>query len=449
MVGASSRFYEPATQHEYYAQSAISVLPPENLAQIFKFVYCPQDRPLPHDLLSLGAVCSHWRRVAWSTPELWTYLCLHPEEAFRDSLDYDSDDEDYDFYPDLLRLFSNNVRSLPMSITFHKWTQTTPGSSVLEACLEIILKENGSRLKEFVMDMCDLGVNFWDCLFQLTTLCAQFPQLERLELDVSSAPVTKSPVEFDHLFINSPRLRELAFVSIRKPGRIDMDLNWKSLTKLRLYWVRDISRVFHVLSQAPNIQEFSYQMDGPCAYGYSPNSCFTDNRTPPVLPRISDGANFVMEDMVDFTWKILHQPWEEKNEDFSLFKSFRFSNLKSLRWGDVLPSEEECPQWEEFFMSIKDLARLEMLMPWQEDLPLWRLFPTLPELLFKFYSIGGLSFIDSLTIKEGEAEPAPLPHLCSISIDVDRAPVPVGAITLMIASRRYGPVVSLGVTSLF
>jgi hypothetical protein len=438
MGGASSRFYEPAT-HD--AQSTISVLPPENLAHIFKFVYCPQNQPRPKDLLSLGAVCSRWRRVAWSTPELWTYLCLERDKTIYDN--FNSGSGDVGFYPDLLHLFYGNIGSLSMSITFDGWTRISPTPAVLEACLEIILKQNGSRLKELVADTCDLGNNFWECLFEFATLWAQFPQLERLKLDVSSIPVIKSPDEFDHLFMHSPQLRELAFTSYRRPGRIDMDFNWKSLTKLRLHCVRDISRVFEVLSQAPKLQEFYFYAEGLAAYGCCPNPYIIDHRNPPSVPRIPDGSNFVMEDMVDFSLKIFHEPWEKKNEDFALFKSFRFPNLKNLRWGDRLPSEEECPQWEDFFTSIPELTLLETLTPYEGYLPLWKLFPTLPELELRLFCVGGLSTIDNLTIKEDEAGTAPLPHLRSISITAFKVfRVPVGAITLMIASRRYGPVVS-------
>ena len=60
-------------------------LPPDVMSTIFEFClpdfsddelypYAKEDLSIP---LSLGAICSYWRDIAWSTPTLWSSLVVH------------------------------------------------------------------------------------------------------------------------------------------------------------------------------------------------------------------------------------------------------------------------------------------------------------------------------------------------------------------------------------
>ncbi|KAF9446631.1 hypothetical protein P691DRAFT_803637 [Macrolepiota fuliginosa MF-IS2] len=63
------------TQHH---TSIICKLPYDILSEIFKQVCAPSDldeQPIVPPT-RLGAVCTHWRHAAWSTPHLWTFLLL-------------------------------------------------------------------------------------------------------------------------------------------------------------------------------------------------------------------------------------------------------------------------------------------------------------------------------------------------------------------------------------
>ncbi|TFK38447.1 hypothetical protein BDQ12DRAFT_112644 [Crucibulum laeve] len=61
-------------RREYNAELSVMQLPPELLSEIFLWA-CDGDSSFPP--LSLGAVCTNWRSVAWSTPRLWTSINLH------------------------------------------------------------------------------------------------------------------------------------------------------------------------------------------------------------------------------------------------------------------------------------------------------------------------------------------------------------------------------------
>ena len=63
----------------------IRQLPPDVMSTIFEFClpdfadhqvypYPTEDLSIP---LSLGAICSYWRDIAWSTPSLWSSLVVH------------------------------------------------------------------------------------------------------------------------------------------------------------------------------------------------------------------------------------------------------------------------------------------------------------------------------------------------------------------------------------
>ncbi|PPR02737.1 hypothetical protein CVT26_009448 [Gymnopilus dilepis] len=87
-----------------------SLLPPEIAAKIFHFCVLdlPQDGPQPRKMpLLLGAVCSHWRQIVWSTPDLWA------EVAFQiRSLDFPTEE-----YCELAGEWLVRSGQLPLSIT--------------------------------------------------------------------------------------------------------------------------------------------------------------------------------------------------------------------------------------------------------------------------------------------------------------------------------------------
>ncbi|PPQ83939.1 hypothetical protein CVT25_000692 [Psilocybe cyanescens] len=71
------------TEINSYHDPIIRRLPPELTSRVFE-VYCEEDEEqdgweippyLPSSPLVLGAVCQTWRRIAWSSPPLWT--CIH------------------------------------------------------------------------------------------------------------------------------------------------------------------------------------------------------------------------------------------------------------------------------------------------------------------------------------------------------------------------------------
>ncbi|KXN81624.1 hypothetical protein AN958_04085 [Leucoagaricus sp. SymC.cos] len=71
-------------QRENFQHSSIFKLPSELLAEIFLYadaidrpIGCsPPKRRHPLTPIRLGAVCTHWRHVAWNSPQLWTQLPL-------------------------------------------------------------------------------------------------------------------------------------------------------------------------------------------------------------------------------------------------------------------------------------------------------------------------------------------------------------------------------------
>ncbi|KAF5361938.1 hypothetical protein D9756_002013 [Leucocoprinus leucothites] len=536
-------------------------LPPEILAAMFKIVYCPANQPRPADLFSLSAVCSRWRYVVWSTPELWTYLFLDAEKYESDfdegvpsitrrrsskgltspetatasllpasnsrgaeiSTDIDngghsgyhesrgedsggSDDEYaewqdrvsigslgtlnseveklrqmddiYRFETDsalaLLRLFYLNLGSLPISITFHEWAPND--EPTFTRCLDLILRDNGSRLRELIIDIAEMCEDFWHPLYENAIQSTVFGCLERLDLDMSRASwqddehgfyadsdadddmgtagnsehgeasivrgkndmkVTKKRV----LFRNSPLLRDLTLRGRVRTGKVYSNFPWGQLARLRLELIKDVARTLQILSLCPNLVEFSYLCWDHDAYGHPAGSAFIDVSMRPSHLSVIRGS-FVMEELQEFRWIIPHLGSGSMSgtQIFTLFKSFRFPNLERLYWGEALPTEKECPGWKDFFTGMQKLTYLDCWVQERGCLSLWKLFPFLQEIhIRESFSLYTLGILDHLTIRQGDPEPL-LPYLESMTISLRfKRPLPLTAISFMLASRRLGP----------
>jgi len=59
----------------------LKTIPPEIMFTIFELCTIPRcrtdGRPDMRTPLKLGAICQEWRHIAWSTPNLWTYISIH------------------------------------------------------------------------------------------------------------------------------------------------------------------------------------------------------------------------------------------------------------------------------------------------------------------------------------------------------------------------------------
>ncbi|KAJ3925833.1 MAG: hypothetical protein NXY57DRAFT_794234, partial [Lentinula lateritia] len=87
--------------------SALNRFPPELLTQTFA-IYPPQTIQSP---LNYTQICSHWRSVAYSSPELWTTLVIeHPPALETES--------DATYYEAALTSWVLRCSDLSMDISF-------------------------------------------------------------------------------------------------------------------------------------------------------------------------------------------------------------------------------------------------------------------------------------------------------------------------------------------
>ena len=97
----------------------ISRLPAELVSLVFGFCFPPAETTrysstiFPHDFgrhvaarLLLGAVCNEWRRIAWSTPGLWTELAVSLRQI-----------NDYQWYIEFIRDWLKRSGRLPLSLS--------------------------------------------------------------------------------------------------------------------------------------------------------------------------------------------------------------------------------------------------------------------------------------------------------------------------------------------
>lgn len=103
---------QPSFAIDQSSSTFIRLLPLEIIVEIFKHCIFPiaiKDKKTASTItpLFIGSICSSWRRIAWSTPSLWSTF----------SLGFRSDDSLSNTKIELLEQWLSRTRNLPLSIT--------------------------------------------------------------------------------------------------------------------------------------------------------------------------------------------------------------------------------------------------------------------------------------------------------------------------------------------
>ena len=212
----------------------IRQLPPDVTSTIFEFClpeitdhslspYAKRNPLNNHSIpLFLGAICSYWRDIAWSTPSLWSSL------VFRDTGEFDSR-----IVTSLVQEWLARSGGLPLSIRI---SATFCNRAVL--ALVDIIKQYSTRWSDLVLDIpgrCHEG-------FHATENHA--PILKSIRFHYTSTAITRK-VNFN---LTCPRLEKatLSYFPVKN------NIPWDNLSHLTLYSMSIIDS-FLILRKTPRL----------------------------------------------------------------------------------------------------------------------------------------------------------------------------------------------------
>jgi hypothetical protein len=205
--------------------SPLRRLPPELLSEVFihrsaKFDSCPSP-------LVLSQVCRDWRKVALSTPALWSFLSLRDRRTYRD----------YDPIP-LARIWLSRSGQTMLSISIQLLYRQT----AVEPFFELIC-DFSHRLKALSVTAAP------NHIFALLSTPCGFPSLEWLSLSANSTSVPEKAA-----MIVAPKLTTL---SVSDPHLYhDIGLPYSQLIELRIRRT-GVQKCLSLIASCPSLQSCS------------------------------------------------------------------------------------------------------------------------------------------------------------------------------------------------
>ncbi|PPQ97307.1 hypothetical protein CVT26_006653 [Gymnopilus dilepis] len=204
--------------------------------------YEPQEEKEPHRSLMLGKISRRWRQIAWSTPNLWTQLTIHPRHATSQT------------HVELAEEWLSRSGALPLWIVcisrcFH---DEEPGRALYGQMLEVFSRYSD---RWYSLSLC---MDFLP-LKELGILPRSPSMLHHLSLEAEWS-------SHDHSYVlHHPKITAFSNCSPKNVTIrcLTVALDWTLVTELTLDLV-DISEVLAVLESAPNVftctlEEVSYQ----------------------------------------------------------------------------------------------------------------------------------------------------------------------------------------------
>ena len=219
-------------------------MPPEVVSEIFEL--CMPHRPANHNPHSdskfdfsapfiLGAVCQQWRRIAWSTPRLWTTISMDLSTALSQL--------------PLARGWLSRSGTLPLSVFVRARNKFSILSNADFGPLISFLNENAHRWQSLVLD---LPVSTFSCLRGdpqgrsiLKTL--KFVPLVHPEAPSGVVRWTSCSNNFDH----KPTVVDVAWMPFPFIG-----INWVNVTQAKVSGF-SMDQVFELLRSAPSMIQCS------------------------------------------------------------------------------------------------------------------------------------------------------------------------------------------------
>ncbi|KXN82221.1 hypothetical protein AN958_02912 [Leucoagaricus sp. SymC.cos] len=281
-------------------QAETRVLPPETLSIIFH--YCNRSRKR---LLSLGAVCSHWRDVAWSTPSLWTkchlifpwgcVLCWQAEA---------------------LRLWFSNCPPCGLSLhlhfngreenteeLYHRFEDDPLPDYVPDddGIARLVLDGNHHKLRALKFNYLPM---VWRTRFVSCLLSGKLSNLRALDI----AQLTLSREER----IKSENINFLTRLTLHSNHELLDSFPSEQLTSLEIRQV-DSRSAFNLLLQLPQLRSFTCERED--LWELDPN------------PDLSQHEDIILPNLLELEWDFRDDPWS-----MVLLEHIRLPALKHLYW---------------------------------------------------------------------------------------------------------------------
>ncbi|KAF5350061.1 hypothetical protein D9756_009293 [Leucocoprinus leucothites] len=302
-------------------------LPPEVLTEIFRLSSCILNLREPQlysvDLravLRLGSVCSHWRRVAWSAPHLWT-TCLVAQGHHHGVIP-----------PFLISLALSNSQGGCVSVKAD--LDDLPFESV-----QLLFRHYSTRIRALQVYLPDIDYTRagWDQIAAFFRSPLDWPNL-------------------NELWVCSPGILPSSGLLLQNPGddafrycRLEHDnIPWyppmQQLTVLRLLHF-PIDQCLYLLLHCHNLTEFHCLEPSTNSVPlFYPLSLLPRSDCPKTLPNIKI-----------LRWKVDDEEW-----NFFLFSSVRFPNLERLYWGGPHIYQSAIQGWD---MDPVERTLIEKFMP--------------------------------------------------------------------------------------
>ncbi|KXN88399.1 hypothetical protein AN958_07381 [Leucoagaricus sp. SymC.cos] len=389
-------------------------LPPEVLSEMFRLAACvPNVRESQlyvvdlRALLKIGSICAHWRRVAWSTPHLWT-TSLIPENPII-------------IPPHLASLVVANAQRNPISLRVD--LGNLPPETV-----SILFQHNRAEVGalRIYMPIVDETANVWDELSSYFMVHSDWSNLNELWLSAEMQPP-------HGLLIHPPD--SLDFTTSGR-GIIPWHIPLHQLTILRLFRIPADQCLF-LLLHCPNLEEYHCLFPEGSSGFHEPSTLLPPSQRPKSLLNIRT-----------IRWKVHDHEWSE------FFSSgFRFPNLKRLHWGvhhsfvaGQTPQKLVPAPWEGLKHS---LSRLEVL-DWEVSctsinlyFPPGAPFSSIRQLYVHAPTMASiLSWLEGLTIGGNDSEDR-FPALSTLHLDIRHMDLGgsrvFNAVQKFLDSRRNGP----------
>lgn len=356
-------------------QAATRVFPPEILSTIFEAAYKSTSRysythdflgsPPPHTLqvLKLGAVCSQWRDVAWSTPRLWIDITTPKSITLP--------------YIDLLNLQYKNAGGHPVHVRF---TNFYSSDSLGREMISIVFQREAAKLGSLTMPQNEHS-SWPSIVSDFNTI--SFSRLRSLQL----AYHRRIQPNFDFVFPYCPELHELHL-----DGETDwlaFKFPWSQITVLRLS-VMTSSLSLKLILQCRRLVELH---------------CSSIHHDSVTAPASQDAIDMTLLETLNWQGAI----------PCAFLTHVRCPALHQLNW-DVRPSPPR-ESYMQFFASARHLAILNIRCDSPDIKEILYVIPSIQtiHILSSSNSKYVVEFLHSLTIASNGTHHLPLLKVLSIS----------------------------------
>ncbi|KAF8149953.1 hypothetical protein B0H34DRAFT_731845 [Crassisporium funariophilum] len=218
--------------------SPIRRLPPELLSEIF--VHClPEDtfiRPSPSQVpLLLTGVCSYWRNICVTTPDLWASLDL------RTLVPYYDRNEQHTHTNEIVKLWITRSGDCPLSLC-------VPGEMLMIDAISDTMRNTCRRWNKILLDIPDTSLSLPPGV--------SFPMLEKLEIHTSEGVATPLLDDLAQALLSAPKLTGLIWDNAKR-NAAPLQLDWSKLTHLTLNADITMQHCLAVLSTATKMTHLS------------------------------------------------------------------------------------------------------------------------------------------------------------------------------------------------